>query len=214
MFPTYSDDDSKMPSMERDSGQISARLRQLWPLLLTGLLIVVAAFGGDLARLELRYDKAAVTSGQYWRLISGHFVHLGWQHMLLNLAGLSLVILLFSREYRAGQWLILIAVCIAAISAGFVVFRPDLVWYVGLSGVLHGLFLAGAIRWISRGEPEGYVLAIFLAGKLVFEQVNGALPLSVASAGGAVIVDAHLYGAVAGSVVGLWFIRDGRSRHR
>ena len=75
---------------------------------------------------------------------------------------------------------------------------PDLHWYVGLSGVLHGLFIAGALRWMSRAEIEGYVLAAFLVVKLVWEQVYGALPMSVSGAGGPVVVDAHTAGAVGG----------------
>ncbi|MDH3589563.1 MAG: rhombosortase, partial [Gammaproteobacteria bacterium] len=151
---------------------------------------------------------------EWWRLVSGHIVHLGWSHVLLNLAGLTLVVLLFPREYRAGQWWILTLACIGSISAGFVLLRPDLSWYVGLSGVLHGYFVAGAIRWISRQEPEGYVLGVFLAGKLGWEQLNGALPWSVSSSGGPVVVDAHLYGAIAGGVIALFFLRDWNSLRR
>ena len=54
------------------------------------------------------------------------------------------------------------------------------------------------MRWISRSEFEGYLLAAFLAAKLVWEQLDGALPMSVSSAGGPVVVDAHLAGALGG----------------
>ena len=42
------------------------------------------------------------------------------------------------------------------------------------------------------------MLAVFVAGKLLWEQTVGPLPGSESSAGGTVIVNAHLYGAVGG----------------
>ncbi|MBT8131182.1 MAG: rhombosortase [Gammaproteobacteria bacterium] len=203
--------DNKMTSPERPGLQ---SLLSSGPLLVVAAIIILTALGGESARLALRYDNAAIASGQWWRLLSGHLVHLGWQHLLLNLTGLVLVMMLFPREYRAWQWSIILLASIFGTSAGFLLFRPDLVWYVGLSGVLHGLFLAGAVRWIARGEVEGYLLLGFLVAKLLWEQFFNALPFSVAMAGGAVIVDAHLYGAVIGTLAGVVFLRDWRASRR
>ena len=63
-----------------------------------------------------------------------------------------------------------------------------------------GPLAAGAVAHLRSRQPDGWVLALFLVGKLVYEQSAGALPLT---AGGAVIVDAHLYGAVAGALAAL-----------
>jgi len=75
-----------------------------------------------------------------------------------------------------------------------------LTWYVGLSGVLHGLFIYGAIREIRFFPFSGYVLVLVLAGKLFWEYMNGAMPGSEEMTGGRVLVEAHLYGAMAGLV--------------
>lgn len=205
---------NKMTSVERADGPYRL-LRQVWPLLLVGVVVAALAGGGDPVRQMLRYDTSAMSvADEWWRLATGHLVHQGWRHTLLNLAGLGLVILLFPREYSARQWWLLLLACIAGISTAFVLLRPDLDWYVGLSGVLHGLFAAGAVRWIANGEFEGYLLGAFLAGKLVWEQAQGALPLSVSTAGGPVIVDAHLYGAVCGVLTALMLQSDSNRRHR
>src|SRR5262245_13977247 len=66
------------------------RDRWIVPALVT-VLILAAALGGDAIRMELRYERAAVFRGELWRLVTGHIVHLGWSHTLLNLAGLALV---------------------------------------------------------------------------------------------------------------------------
>jgi rhomboid family GlyGly-CTERM serine protease len=86
------------------------------------------------------------------------------------------------------------------IGLGLYWFHPELIWYVGLSGVLHGLFIYGAIREIRFYPFSGYVLVLLLVGKLFWEFMNGPLPGSEEMTGGNVVVDAHLYGAMAGFV--------------
>lgn len=173
------------------------------------LAVLAVALAGDSGRSMLRYERTAVLAGEWWRLITAHLAHLGWTHTVLNLAGLALAWLLFGREFRALEWLLIAACSVALIGGAFLGWRPELAWYVGLSGVLHGLFAAGSVRWMMSGEAEGLGLGLFLAAKLAWEQLFGALPLSVSSAGGPVVVDAHLAGAVGGTLaaLALW-LRD------
>jgi len=76
------------------------------------------------------------------------------------------------------------------------VLDPEVSWYVGLSGVLHGYVAAGALALLMRREKLGVVLAAGVAAKLIFEQVVGPVPFTAASVGGPVVVAAHLYGVV------------------
>jgi len=167
--------------------------------------IAIAVFG-DAAREALKYDRQAIGHGEFWRLVSAHFTHLGYSHLLLNLAGLILVWLLVGRYYTAMQWLFVLAVSIAAVSGGFWFFDRNMLWYVGLSGVLHGLLLAGAIRGLRILPAESAVICIIVAGKLVYEQVAGPLPGSESVSGGSVVVNAHLFGGLGGIAAGamLW----------
>jgi rhomboid family GlyGly-CTERM serine protease len=87
---------------------------------------------------------------------------------------------------------------IAAIDAGFWFFYPELEWYVGLSGVLHGLLVAGLFAGLVQRDREAVILTLFVIAKLAWEQLAGPLPGSESSSGGVVIVDAHLYGAIGG----------------
>ena len=141
--------------------------------------------------------------GQWWRLLSGHLVHLGWSHLMLNLGGLALAWLLVGRLFSASFWVLLLLICALSTSLGLLFFNPLLDWYVGLSGVLHGLLLAGGVVSALRGEREAWLLCALVAGKLLWEQLLGPLPGSSDAAGGTVIVDAHLYGGVSGLVAGL-----------
>lgn len=169
------------------------------------LLSMLLALGGDSVTEVLRYHTTAIKDGELWRLISGNLVHLGWSHTLMNLLGLGLIWGLFWGAYSQRQWLIITLVSTLAVSFGLLAFNPNLVWYVGLSGVLHGLFVAGTIGGIRRGDRREAILLIAIIGKLMWEQFYGALPGSASMAGGPVVVDAHLYGAIGGAVAALLF---------
>jgi rhomboid family GlyGly-CTERM serine protease len=161
------------------------------------LLVAVLGLFGDTARELLAFDRDALAGWQLWRLVSGHFVHLGRSHLVLNLAGLGLVWYLVGQPYSGHEWLLVWAVSITAVSAGLWILEPELGWYVGLSGVLHGLLAAGILGTRHKG-PEIWALAVALVGKLAWEQFIGPLPGSEAASGGTVIVNAHLYGAIGG----------------
>lgn len=158
------------------------------------------AIGGDGASAALRYDHPAIGAGQWWRLLSGHLVHLGAAHLGLNLAGLALVAWLVGPRFGVPGWVWILAVSAASVSSSLYLLHPEIVWYVGLSGILHGMLAAGLLPGIVSRDRESVVLALLLAAKLGWEAVAGPLPGSEASAGGPVIVEAHLYGAIGGAL--------------
>jgi rhomboid family GlyGly-CTERM serine protease len=162
---------------------------------------------GDSGREWLRFDRGGIAAGEVWRLLTGHFVHLGVSHTLLNLAGLVLVWILVGRTFTRPQWVYVMAGSVAAIDLGLWFGATQLEWYVGLSGLLHGMLAAGIAGGLADRSYEALVLAIVVAGKLAWEQLVGPLPGSEASSGGAVIVDAHLYGVIGGAAVAAAIIR-------
>ena len=159
------------------------------------LALLLLTLGGEPVRAALRYDRAALALGQWWRLLSAHLVHLNLHHALLNCAGLALVWALFARDYSAPHWLIVLLCSALAIDAGLWLGDSTVLWYVGSSGVLHGAMAAGAVAGIRRRQREGWILAILLVLKLLYEQSTGPLPLSGSDP---VVVDAHLYGVLGG----------------
>jgi rhomboid family GlyGly-CTERM serine protease len=174
------------------------------------LICVLTASWREAARELLRYDRQEIAGGEIWRWLTGHFVHLGWQHLVLNLVGLALVWLLVGRRYGTKQWLYIIAISIAATGAGFWWLDTDLRWYVGLSGIMHGLLLAGAIQGFRWKPWESAAICVLIVAKLAYEQLIGPLPGSEIAAGGAVVVSAHLYGAAGGLLGAALYWRSAR----
>lgn len=179
--------------------------RGLSTWILPGSVVLVAALlalTGEAGRELLRYERAAIAAGEAWRLLSGHFMHLGWPHFALNAAGLLLVWYLVGARFSAVTWTIVGSLSICGIDTGFWLLQPQLQWYVGLSGLLHGLLAAGIVAGLRARQQEAWLLGGILIAKIGYEQLFGPVPGSVQSTGGTVIVAAHLYGAMTGAVAG------------
>lgn len=188
--------------MQTDDARKKAFLLGHWliPLLLAGTALIVMMIG-DGAAETLRYQRASILEGEVWRMLSGHLVHLGWHHLVLNLAGLLLIWALTGDTFADPAWWLLIVLCALSVALGLLMFNPELHWYVGLSGILHGLLLAGLVaRLQTEGGSYVLLLLVVLALKLTWEQLFGAMPGSESGLGGKVVVDAHLYGALGGAV--------------
>ncbi len=188
----------------------------LWAcwLLVAGVsaLAIALQFGGEQVREALAYTRDGVAGGELWRLVTGHFVHLGWTHMWLNLAGLALVVWLVGGVFGWVRWLLVLGLTVLIIDVGFWFLYPNLAWYVGLSGVLHGLLVGGLLKGVVERDRESMILLGFVLAKLAWEQFSGGpLPGSEATSGGNVIVNAHLYGAVGGALAGTLLWRSARS---
>ena len=175
------------------------------PVLLTGIAVILA-IAADTGREWFSLDREAIASGELWRLVSGHLVHLGLSHLLLNIAGLLLIWYLIGSAFNRNQWLLVLLIVIIAVDLGLWFLEPQLFWYVGLSGLLHGLLVAGIAGSLSARRIDVLVLGIAVLGKLTYEQLVGPLPGSEESTGGTVIVAAHLYGAIGGAIGAAWIM--------
>lgn len=173
-----------------------------WPLLVLVVPCLLLALGGEPVRAALRYDRAAVFHGQAWRLLTGNFVHLGTGHLLEDMAGSVLLWLLFEDVLPGWRTPAVVLAGSLAVGLGLLAGNPEVDWYVGISGALDTLWAAGSLRLVHRHDRFGWILATVLLAKLFYEQALGPLPFSSVTTGGSVVVDAHLYGALAGALIG------------
>ncbi len=169
-----------------------------------GLALVLSSVPG--LRPLLRYQRDALAQGEWWRLLTGHLVHLGPAHLAWDLAALVLIWRLFGDRLDNGRWLLVTLTAMVGIDAGLWWLDPRLRWYLGLSGLLHGWFAAGGLAEWPRDRRYALVVLGLLAAKLGWEALAGPLPGTAAAIGGAVVTQAHLYGAL--SVLPLaWWLR-------
>lgn len=142
----------------------------------------------------LQWQREALVDGQVWRLLTAHLVHMNTRHLLANLLGLVLIyVLLWDRLTRL-EGLALLLTSALGVSLMLLIREPALLWYAGLSGVLHGLWAGCAGAALLRRCDGFYVGALlFLVAKLLLEaygpQQSGPMP---------VVSAAHGYGALAG----------------
>jgi rhomboid family GlyGly-CTERM serine protease len=170
-------------------------------------VVMVLVATADAEQWEYRRELLA---SEPWRLLSGHLVHINWQHAVINAVALLIVARLFSPDLRAARQGIVLGTCALAISFGLALLYPTIGWYRGLSGVVHGLFFAGAAAWLVKAQPRTLrtlwlPLALLAGGwiKVLLEQPAGdALPYAD-WLGAAVVPQAHLIGAACGTALGL-----------
>jgi len=150
-------------------------------------------------------DIAKVLQGEWWRLASGHLVHLSWQHYCYDLLALGLVLLLCSRLEQglsAVAWAALLSV--ASVSTMLLTARPVDI-YGGLSGITAGLLTSAMLRMIVDRDARltGCALLVAMLVKIGLEQQGTSI------SGVAPVWQAHCAGAVAGTLVSVSSLQHG-----
>ena len=152
----------------------------------------------------LNYQQQAISQGEFWRLFTGHFLHTNGFHLLLNIVAIALLTGLHARYYHLKNYALLFLLITLGTSTGIYYLSPELKDYVGLSGVLHGVFIWGAIMDIKHKEKTGYLLFLGICVKIAHEQFYGASDSIAGLIDANVAIDAHLWGAISGLLIGIY----------
>lgn len=167
-------------------------------LLLLGLWVALQALGGPSV---WDYAPTKIANGELWRALSAHFVHLNPAHLALNVLGLLAVVSVWHEALRGMRPLWLAVLMGLGISLGLSLSEPHLMRYAGASGVLHGLFAAGAVLSSNIAMYWRGLALLGLVGKLLLET---QFPTgSSALIGAPVIHAAHQWGALSGFVLAI-----------
>lgn len=175
----------------------------------SSLAIGVAAVICQLISADWTRQGLDLTGAFFTQALWGQFLHLGWIHLLLNLAGLALVAWGFGVHCSARQWLGIQVASLAWVPFYLAVFEP-IDWYLGLSGALHFQFAACLLlAWqatTGKARPQWplWIMALGLATKLLLEW-NPASQFDP-MIGGPVAYQAHRGGALGGLLLGLLMI--------
>lgn len=177
----------------------------LAPILVSVLLLAVFLLP-EIRLLQLTFERLAIAEGEYWRLLSGQFVHFSWGHLWLNIAGIWVMYLLYAEH--APSWRYPLVVCVLALASnlGMYFFAPEIEAYVGFSGVLYGLFAWGAVIDIHKGVKLGWLLFIGVMIKVSWEYFIGPVQLGAVTVSN-LAVSAHFFGALGGVILAFLQIR-------
>jgi rhomboid family GlyGly-CTERM serine protease len=166
-------------------------------LILTALILLCAVIPQHWQQL-LQYQRSGLEHDQYWRLLSGHLLHSNSWHLLMNLGGLLLAMLLHGQYFSARSFGLYVTGSMLLLSLALYCFSPDISIYVGLSGILHTLLTLGAVRDIQQKLTTGWLLLAGIIGKVSYEQWQGPDAELAELINASVAIDAHLYGAIIG----------------
>jgi len=180
------------------------------------IILVLSAF----AQLSLisgvdwmQFARSDISSGQWWRLITGNFVHLTWRHFAMNAVALMAIYALYPSRLKNTGLSVVFLICCLFVTFGIWIFSPEIQWYVGLSGALHGLLISLIILdYMASKHFLNIVLMFMIIAKLVWEGMMGPLPGSELAAGGPVVSQAHAYGVVGGIVISICLLIFNRNR--
>jgi rhomboid family GlyGly-CTERM serine protease len=167
-------------------------------------LILLTQAGGEQLYASLRYDRAAVLDGEWWRLFTAHFVHLGWAHCLLNLVGLALCVMFASCLRPLRAWAGALTVLPLGIGLLLLLVSPEVANYAGLSGVLYGLFILALAPAARRGDALAWIALAAVSARIGWQMLDASAAEKSALFNGYVVAQGHLYGAISATAMVLW----------
>lgn len=143
---------------------------------------------------------------QFWRLWTAHWVHVGWIHYVLNMLAFACLPFIFPRV-KVWHFVALLLLLPPLISLSFYYGFPEIEAYAGLSGVLHGAYVAVAgVHLLDKKERNFAALVLFLIlAKLIWENTIGSVG-TAEMIGSPVLVEAHLLGVIWGVMIAIVYI--------
>ena len=136
-----------------------------------------------------------IRDGEWWRLITPIFVHMGFSHVLFN--SFSLVLFGPALEEHLGKWKFTALYLVSGVFANIITYvsQPLSYSHVGASGAIFGLFgyylamIATRNAFITR-ESRQVILPIVIIGLIMTFTQSG------------INITAHLFGLIAGFLIG------------
>lgn len=174
------------------------------------LLVVAAAIGTYVIpglASQMVYDRAAILSGEVWRLLTGNWVHFSTRHLLYDLLALGIAGWIIER--RGYPYFGLLCVLSAlAIGTVLLAIRPEVQSYGGLSGVATAAIIYLALRGVKEPAPWRWICIaalILIVGKVLLESITGRFIITAADSAPFVPLPlSHIVGALTASLIFWW----------
>ncbi len=154
----------------------------------------------------LVYDRADILNGQWWRLATGHLVHLDLHHLVYNVGALVALGILYETADFGGSSRLpfgVVGLGTAVITAALFLGSPATLYYAGLSAVLNALYAAVTIGMWRQTAHRLWLAAFGLdIAKITWEAAFE--PIFSSALAWPPHTGAHVAGVVAGSAFALW----------
>ncbi len=119
------------------------------------------------------FDRAAVGQGEYWRLVTGHWVHSDLDHAVWDIGALAVIGVLLEPRLQSD---LLLALAIGTLGVDLWLWwgDPTLHYYCGLSGILNSLLAVGLIQlWRDLRHPLVWLTGLGAVVKIILEISSG-----------------------------------------
>jgi rhomboid family GlyGly-CTERM serine protease len=191
-----------------------SKLEEKRPLPVASCLLTAFAVAASLlpgAAGWLQFDRVAIIGGEFWRVVTAHFVHWSGEHLFWDVFALGVLGWLCERE-GSMRFLACLAVSAVIIPTTLWFAEPAMATYRGLSGLDSALFAMLAGRIITEAFADRDWMRLSLAGlfsigfaaKVGFELVTGTtLFVDSTAAGMTPVPVAHVVGGLVGLLFGL-----------
>ena len=162
-----------------------------------------------------RYESTQTAGLRLLGMLWAQLAHMSSAHLILNLLGLGLVVWGFTPWWSGLDVCRGLVAGIVGVAIGLAV-HPQVLWYCGLSGALHGLMVYGLFSVMhhpnSNQSTYGWagVIAVGLLVKLILESYAPHVISNPSSIGGPILHQSHQWGAIGGLLVGLGLLLSRR----
>lgn len=136
-----------------------------------------------------KYNPAIIENGEWWRIISSMYLHIGFLHLFMNMLAVYYLGTLVERIY--GSWRFLSIYFLAGIGGGLASFAFTTSVSAGASGALFGLF--GAILFFGLMNKKIFFQTLG-SGVLLLIGINIVFGFAIPQ----IDMGAHLGGLIAG----------------
>ena len=177
-------------------------------LLCIAAAIIVICSGIQYFQLNslMQLQIAATLEGQYWRIFTAHLSHFNTQHLVMNMLGMSLCLLIFGRDLHVKHWLINFCIAAFVSSSALLLIYPASYTYVGFSDILHSWIMLGAFAMACKDRWLGLSVIGLMLAKVILEQLDVFVMTQSGVNSANISTESHFFGTLTGMVYGIIYV--------
>ena len=170
-----------------------------WLTFLITVLLIGFYYCGSRIFNFLQFQKQLIGSGEYWRFVSGHFVHCNFEHLFWDTIAFIFLGCVIELHHRRTLLPALLVSCLT-VSSWLFWGQSERMIYCGLSGALNGLLIVAVMMMWERTRNFIYfVVVLATITKIIVEYMTHQTIFT--SLGPQAIPGAHAAGIIGGILV-------------